>query len=889
MSDVAKIRAQFELLNTQGVQELRARLESVKAMGPEVAAALGRGEISAKEADAEFKILASTAKNLESALRGLEAAQAGLASEQEEAAQESARDARATAAAEAASRDAVDSATAAIERLTTAKRIEASATEAGQKAALTADEQRYTTAIQAEEQAIRREAEAARLLMAQLDALAVEGAQVSTEFARGDISAEQFAREMTHLEAEAKRLRGDLDAMTTAQGRMGMASTTGAQSLDKIAKASTAAASSGRNLGLGCLEISRAVEDAQYGLNGVLNNLPNIVSMFGGPAGLAAGVSIAAVAMYTLRGAIRELLSAFDQQVVLSFGSSIASVKKRLEELTEKPHKLDVDYSRIDEARKLLEVMESKLAAFKAISGQTDTQEKVGKAVTHLIREEAGGTDEVGGKENLEKLLAATADQDFVNEAIRTSQTDKGKQIRGAEERLKQLREMKPESLEEAQAIGLQINSTIESIAKLRHDLTDIIREKVDQVIGGAAKGIERDRKAIADAFDRNRRLFEQGDQARGIAPVAPTFRAGLDDAQGSQIKLRERAAERSKEQGDRLKRATDAANKAQDDVDKEVKRVLDDELEILKRSGQIEEAGKRLTAEVAKSGLKGEAAFLEVSKRLDAEIHRMLDAGGFKPPVGREAVINEAVGDLSVQAAGGARIAAETEKRKADKQEDTAESKAWKAELAEAQKELNAELKETERRNKAEADRIQEAYGKPVVDRFAAGIASQPGADPQALARQQTAQLAQYFTTRQGGGATRGGAEQAAREIARQAGFEVTHEDFRDAIQEQLAQAQPRRRQQRTARQPARPAAPSAPPAETLANLGAAAIPVLGQAVQTAARGTAATQATLNSQQAALTAMQRLQAEEERLAKLANDLARQYQGIGTRLNNGRR
>jgi hypothetical protein len=48
------------------------------------------------------------------------------------------------------------------------------------------------------------------------------------------------------------------------------------------------------------LDLSRAVEDAQYGLQGVLNNLPGIATALGAGAGLTGVISIAAVAVYQL-------------------------------------------------------------------------------------------------------------------------------------------------------------------------------------------------------------------------------------------------------------------------------------------------------------------------------------------------------------------------------------------------------------------------------------------------------------------------------------------------------------------------------------------------------------------------------------------------------------
>ena len=52
-----------------------------------------------------------------------------------------------------------------------------------------------------------------------------------------------------------------------------------------------------RNLAQGFLEFSRAAEDAQYGIAGVVNNIPGMVTAMGGGAGLTAAISLGAVAV----------------------------------------------------------------------------------------------------------------------------------------------------------------------------------------------------------------------------------------------------------------------------------------------------------------------------------------------------------------------------------------------------------------------------------------------------------------------------------------------------------------------------------------------------------------------------------------------------------------
>lgn len=61
-------------------------------------------------------------------------------------------------------------------------------------------------------------------------------------------------------------------------------------------------ATTGRNgnAGMAMLEFSRLTEDAQYGLRGILNNIPTLVMQLGGTAGLAGALSLAAVAISQL-------------------------------------------------------------------------------------------------------------------------------------------------------------------------------------------------------------------------------------------------------------------------------------------------------------------------------------------------------------------------------------------------------------------------------------------------------------------------------------------------------------------------------------------------------------------------------------------------------------
>src|SRR5581483_6059527 len=289
-------KLQLETSGGAELEQLNGQLGLTETTIGELAVALGRGEIGISTFNDQVELATATATNLRTAIAALEQAtreQAVAQRAAEQAAEDQAAKARALAAAEQAGKDAVEAATAAIERLTAARRAEAAA--GGSKAQLTAEEQRFAAAIEHETAATRDSATAAARLQTVLDAVQREALETAAAFARGEIDVKEFTQQLQLLDHVATQTRTELAGVAKAQTSAGEASDRSRKRLDDHDKASKTATGSTRNLGLGFLELSRAVEDAQYGLNGVLNDLPTMVSMFGGPAGLAAVVSLTAV------------------------------------------------------------------------------------------------------------------------------------------------------------------------------------------------------------------------------------------------------------------------------------------------------------------------------------------------------------------------------------------------------------------------------------------------------------------------------------------------------------------------------------------------------------------------------------------------------------------
>jgi hypothetical protein len=130
------------------------------------------------------------------------------------------------------------------------------------------------------------------LRKAQLDlASAINVAAQATERDEGKLHA---------LKLELEATTRELNRLTGAKQQAAAASSSLSSSIGSLPGATNAAAAGMGNFGRAGLEVSRAIEDAQYGIAGVVNNIPGLVAALGGGAGVAGIASIAAVAVAQL-------------------------------------------------------------------------------------------------------------------------------------------------------------------------------------------------------------------------------------------------------------------------------------------------------------------------------------------------------------------------------------------------------------------------------------------------------------------------------------------------------------------------------------------------------------------------------------------------------------
>ncbi len=104
-----------------------------------------------------------------------------------------------------------------------------------------------------------------------------------------------------------------LKALNTRLSELEKLATRAGGALPQVEKGSSAAASK-------MLILGQAVDDAQYGLRGVVNNMPQVVQAFGGGLGLAGAVGIAAVAVSQLYDAYKAY-DAIQQETTRNLGA----------------------------------------------------------------------------------------------------------------------------------------------------------------------------------------------------------------------------------------------------------------------------------------------------------------------------------------------------------------------------------------------------------------------------------------------------------------------------------------------------------------------------------------------------------------------------------------
>jgi hypothetical protein len=267
-----------------------------------------------------------------------------------------------------------------------------------------------------------------------------------------------------------------------------------------------------RNSSQALLMFSQGFEDAQYGIRGVLNNIPGLVIALGGTAGLAGGISIAAVALSQLG----PLFSAT--------GESAKELEEKAKKTAERIKEVATNMGELEAERfdAVIQEFDDLRAASEAVKDQTDLTKAADRALAVSALDNATKQEQairnliaaLGLQLDKLKELKAIADAEQAKRELTTSQAIEVENAKLAKAQEAQTTASDILGIEEA---NLNVEkgrlvahqARLEALRKERDELKEIAKLAAIPLTGGG-QGDYFDPNAAALVADRNK-----GEQAQ--------------------------------------------------------------------------------------------------------------------------------------------------------------------------------------------------------------------------------------------------------------------------------------------------------------------------------------------------------------------------------------
>lgn len=430
-----------------------------------------------------------------------------------------------------------------------------------------------------------------------------------------DVSMKTVEKSMQRAATETYHFADEVRHLTQEEARELVTTMVKAdQGVGKLSGSLSSARGGVRDMGRATLEGARALEDLQYGIGGIVNNVPGLVMAVGGTMGMAGLFNVLLVGANQLVKHWDDVERAFSNTYALPeaadktriLSKELDTARQRMEELEKAGHgtagqieeynKLTAETVRLEKA---ITTEKEKQARIKAVQ-----EVKTDEETDFIKRRKEIAQDFVA--ENKEQLIAALAEssrrgsQVKYEQAMEDMDTFRGKdaaKFNEAFERAKQYDVSRKDT-----AAGRDVN---------RKHAMDIIGKLLEGDLGA----LELIRGANArDGFGDQRRFPYHTENALGT--MTPEFMRASD-----QRKAREKKAEDDKKEADKLSKEEDAERKQRSDqygkeIDERNKRLSDRDKEI-ERNKKAEQAD--LSKRVAESG------------RHTAEVVHDLESGGLE------------------------------------------------------------------------------------------------------------------------------------------------------------------------------------------------------------------------------------------------------------------
>lgn len=338
------------------------------------------------------------------------------------------------------------------------------------------------------------------------------------------VQGQQDAERLRHvMEAEEKTLRSlnellkQNGTLTAAQQQQQQRTATSYVANQKELKKLE---SGFRGLGAGSMQLSYAMQDlvAQNGdlLRGFMaiqNNMPGIITSFGGSMGLAATVSNVSLAISLALPLIMKFIDSLSPAHVDKFKDSLGVIRAQIDALKDKEIKIGTDATDIKNLEKMIERLQKGLEGFKQWENEhTDWEQKSGAKVGEIIRNAPEG-----------------------KKALQAIQDEQNKQIEGyaplADAKQKQARiERQLEETRKAMKLSPNAAGLASYAEKLEARLKDAVQVTIAQAAAAKEKFGQID---IGELYAK----AKEGDQESREKLAEKFNKAGYDDI-GMKIKF---------------------------------------------------------------------------------------------------------------------------------------------------------------------------------------------------------------------------------------------------------------------------------------------------------------------------------------------------------------
>jgi hypothetical protein len=210
---------------------------------------------------------------------------------------------------------------------------------------------------------------------------------------QGESDVTRLTKEITATQAEVVKLGkafGGLGSAAAQNDTAIVAKTQHLTGLNKqlvVAEKQVRDASGGmRNLGQAAYVTSQGLEDLQYGLGGVVNNIPQLVMAFGGGAGLTAVISLTAVAVNQLVKHWDQFVNLVTPGAVSAFTDALGGFQEKLKAIEAKGVKIPVDLDIAEDLKAQIERMgTAKKTVDESLHKPTEDEEKSAKEVARVL------------------------------------------------------------------------------------------------------------------------------------------------------------------------------------------------------------------------------------------------------------------------------------------------------------------------------------------------------------------------------------------------------------------------------------------------------------------------------------------------------------------------